>query len=402
MTKPVLVMLLSRHPYAEKSGRGFTLRQRIEQARRRFDLKLIVMGAPAGDASDAELTFLPMAKPVSVALNALRLFSLPLQTWLYYSRDAHDQILAIVRESGALGVYVDFLRLAPLTEGLPAGVARIVDYDDVLSVRYRRAAGKGYDIMGFLADRVGLLAPVARALAPLLLSIEAARCAVYERAMLARADLVILVSPTEARALERPGAHILVAPPVVEAQQDTPKPGRRLIFLGNHRYAENVSMLRDLANALADLESELPEDIVLDVVGDHAPDLPERLAAPRMRFLGRVPDLAELAGAGVFLAPVASGSGVKLKVLDGMALGCPVVATPKALEGLGARANRDLLIAADAKAVLKTAIALRDREALKVRLAANARAYIERAHGMAIYERVGEAMADAVARRRLH
>jgi glycosyltransferase involved in cell wall biosynthesis len=290
--------------------------------------------------------------------------------------------------------------LAPLTENLPANVARIVDYDDVLSVRYRRAAGKGYDIMGFLAARVGLLAPVARALAPILLRIEAERCEAYERSMLDRADLVMLVSASEARGLDKPGARILVAPPIVAPLATAPAPGRRLIFLGNHRYAENVSMLRAMAQALAEMDGELSADVVLDIVGDHAPDLPQQIGAPRMRFLGRVPDLAELAGAGVFLAPVTSGSGVKLKVLDGMALGCPVVATPKALEGLVARANRDLLIAADTKAVLKTAIALRDRTQLKVMLATRARAYIERAHGTSISVRVGDGLEAAIARAR--
>jgi glycosyltransferase involved in cell wall biosynthesis len=400
MSKPVLVMLLSRQPYVEKSGRGFTLRQRIEQARERFDVRLVVLGPPSGDRTDEGLIFVPMAKPLSLAINAVRLMALPLQTWLYYSGRARAEVARIVAESGAAAVYVDLLRLAPLTEGLPRGIARILDYDDVFSVRYRNAAAKNYDVMGFLAQRVGLLAPLARAFAPLLLQVEAARCEAYERRMLDRCDLVVLVSPTEARLLEKPGANILVAPPVVEPIAGMPAPGRRLIFLGNNRYAENISMLRDLARAFGELGGELPDDAVLDVVGDHAPELPAQLGSARLNFLGRVADLSDLAGAGVFLAPVMSGSGVKLKVLDGMALGCPVVATPKALEGIGARANRDLLIANDAKGVLKAAVALRDRQTLKVALAARARAYIERAHSSRIGVVFCAAMEAAIARAR--
>jgi glycosyltransferase involved in cell wall biosynthesis len=397
MAKPVLVMLLSRQPYVEKSGRGFTLRQRIEQARRRFDVRLVVLGAPSGDTSDQGLIFLPMAEPVSLALNAVRLMQLPLQTWLYYSARARAAIARLAAESGAAAVYVDLLRLAPLTEGLPPNIARILDYDDVFSVRYRNAAAKNYDIMGFLAQRVGALAPLARACAPVLLRVEASRCDAYERRMASRCDLVVLVSPTEARLLDRPGVNILVAPPVVEPIARMPPPGRRLIFLGNNRYAENISMLRDLASALNELDAALPDDAVLDVVGDHAPDLPSQLSCKRLNFLGRVANLDDLAGAGVFLAPVMSGSGVKLKVLDGMALGCPVVATPKALEGIGARANRDLLIAKDAKAVLKAALALRDRQTLKAALARRARLYIQRAHGSEIGDRFCAAIEAAIA-----
>jgi hypothetical protein len=400
MSKPVLVMLLSRQPYVEKSGRGYTLGQRIAQARKRFELRLVVLGEPTFDRTDADFTFVSMAKPLSLALNAMRLSRLPLQTWLYFSERAREEVARIVDESGAAAVYVDMLRLAPLVDALPPHVARILDYDDVFSVRYRRAAAQNYDVMGYLSGRVGLLAPLARALAPTLLRMEASRCEVYEQRMLGEGDLVMLLSATEARLLQRPGANILVSPPVVEPMAETPTPGRRLVFLGNNRYAENVNMLRDLARAFSELEPELGDDAVIDVVGDHAPELPSQLGSSRLRFRGRVSDLGELAGAGVFLAPVMSGSGVKIKVLDGMALGCPVVATPKALEGISARANRDLLVANSAKDVLRTALALRDRPALKSMLARRARAYIVRAHAPRIGQDFCNAIEAAIARAR--
>ena len=138
----------------------------------------------------------------------------------------------------------------------------------------------------------------------------------------------------------------------------------------------------------------------IEVLGDHPDDLPSQFDASRFRFIGRIPDLAALAGAGVFLAPVTSGSGVKLKVLDGMALGCPVVGTPKACEGLSVRANRDLLVAADPVGVLRAALDLRDRTALKAMLAQRARVYLETNHAPAIGERVADAMMAAVTRAR--
>ena len=94
-----------------------------------------------------------------------------------------------------------------------------------------------------------------------------------------------------------------------------------------------------------------------------------------------------------------SGSGVKIKVLDGMALGCPIVATPKALEGLNARVNRDLIVAATPAAVLRAALRLRDKARLKQMLAARARAYLERAHSAAIGDRFCDAIEAAIARR---
>ncbi|HYD72919.1 MAG TPA: glycosyltransferase, partial [Candidatus Binatia bacterium] len=139
-------------------------------------------------------------------------------------------------------------------------------------------------------------------------------------------------------------------------------------------------------------EGAWPADAVIEAVGDHPEDLQRGFDAHSFRFIGRIADLEDLAGAGVFLAPVTSGSGVKIKVLDGMALGCPVVGTPKALEGLSARANRDLLVATTPTEVLRAALALRDKPRLKHMLAARARAYLVRAHSDAI----GDALCDAI------
>jgi hypothetical protein len=400
--KPILIMLLSRHPYAEKSGRGFMLRQRIAQLRARFDLRLVAMDRPAGDASDEGVTFLGMAPKRAVALNAFRLRQLPLQTWFYYSAEARARIEALARESGAAGLYIDMLRLAPLAQKLPANIVRIIDYDDLLSVRYRLARGRGYDVLGFLSNRFGALAGVARMMAAPILALEAQRCATYERELMRQADVAIFTSAREAQTMTgQDGAVVLAAPPTL-APYAAPSgtPGGRLIFLGNLHYAENVTMLRSLAEAAEALRGEgaWPAGVVIDAIGDHAPSLAARFAGAPIRFLGRLDDLSALRGEGVFLAPVTSGSGVKLKVLDGLALSCPVVATPKALEGLSARANRDLILARDPKAVLSTALKLRTRPALKAALARRGRAYLQRAHAPALGSSVCDAIEAAILR----
>lgn len=402
MTKPVLVMLLSRHPYAEKSGRGFMLRQRIAQCRVRFDVRLVVMGHPVGDGTDDGIEFLGMAPKLALPLNALRLAALPLQTWFYYSESARQRIAALVRESGAVAVFVDMLRLAPLTRDMPRKVALIVDYDDLLSARYRLADKRGYDVLGFLSKRFGPLAGVARVFAAPLLALEAGRCAAYEKEMMQQADMAIFTSPREAKTMVEKGpALVLAAPPTLAPHAPLHKaPGDRLIFLGNMHYAENIAMLRSLTNAADALTAEgaWPAGVLIEAVGDHAPDLPGRFPAAPIRFLGRVDDLSTLAGAGVFLAPVTSGSGVKLKVLDGMALSCPVAATPKALEGLSARANRDLIVAPDPKTMLRAALKLRHRPALKAKLARNACAYLERTHPPSLGMEVCDAIEGAITR----
>ena len=75
-----------------------------------------------------------------------------------------------------------------------------------------------------------------------------------------------------------------------------------------------------------------------------------------------VPDMApELRAATVAIVPLRAGSGVQNKVLEAMAVGTPVVATPRAAAGLDVRAGEHLLVAEDAAGLAAAArILLRD------------------------------------------
>ena len=60
--------------------------------------------------------------------------------------------------------------------------------------------------------------------------------------------------------------------------------------------------------------------------------------APGVEWLGRVESAADfLRQLGVLLYPLSRGSGAKVKVLEALALGIPVVTTPHGAEGVGAR-----------------------------------------------------------------
>jgi glycosyltransferase involved in cell wall biosynthesis len=69
---------------------------------------------------------------------------------------------------------------------------------------------------------------------------------------------------------------------------------------------------------------------------------------PGIEVTGAVPDVRPfLLSADVVVAPLRIARGIQNKVLEGMAAGRPVIATPQALDGIDALAGRDVLVGAD-------------------------------------------------------
>jgi glycosyltransferase involved in cell wall biosynthesis len=72
-------------------------------------------------------------------------------------------------------------------------------------------------------------------------------------------------------------------------------------------------------------------------------------AEPGVHVTGRVPDTRPyMAHASVVVAPLRVARGIQNKVLEAMAMGRPVVASPEAFEGVRARPGCELLVAAGA------------------------------------------------------
>lgn len=83
------------------------------------------------------------------------------------------------------------------------------------------------------------------------------------------------------------------------------------------------------------------------IVGRKPRDAVKALAdKPGVIVTGEVNDTRSwLAGAAVVVAPLRLARGVQNKVLEAMAMACPVVASPSALEGIDAQEGTEILVA---------------------------------------------------------
>lgn len=117
-----------------------------------------------------------------------------------------------------------------------------------------------------------------------------------------------------------------------------------LIFTGAFTYDVNYkAMIWFLEKVYPLVQQEFPA-VRLVITGDHAgKSLPP---AENVTLTGYIQDIkAAVAGAAVSVVPIQQGGGTRLKILEAMALGTPVVSTTKGAEGLAATHEHDILLA---------------------------------------------------------
>jgi glycosyltransferase involved in cell wall biosynthesis len=172
----------------------------------------------------------------------------------------------------------------------------------------------------------------------------------FERRLLASAAESWMVSESDIVAARElcPQAHLRYVPNVVDVAAITPVPPsageQRAVFVANFAYEPNRNGLRFLLDDVFPLVwAELP-DVRLALVGGGL-NRPASEDA-RVETLGFVPDLAHAyARASCALAPLLQGGGTPLKLIEALAYGLPVIATPRAVAGLEVRDGEHCLVA---------------------------------------------------------
>jgi len=121
----------------------------------------------------------------------------------------------------------------------------------------------------------------------------------------------------------------------------------RLVFTGAMDYWANVDAVSHFATEVFPLVREAMSEARFVIVGARPTPAVRRLGElPGVEVTGAVHDVRPyLAHASAAVAPLRIARGVQNKVLEAMAMGRPVVATPQALDGLRECAGMDWLVA---------------------------------------------------------
>lgn len=154
-----------------------------------------------------------------------------------------------------------------------------------------------------------------------------------------------------------------------------------LVFVGALDYHANVDGIRWYSQEVwPQVRHELPH-VTLGLVGRNpVPAIRKLESIPGIRIFGTVPDVRPyLAAADIAIAPLRIARGIQNKVLEAMAMAKPVLCTPAALEGIGARVGRDVLIAGSPREWVASIHALESSHR-RAKVGESAREYVSRCH----------------------
>lgn len=272
---------------------------------------------------------------------------LPLQEGLYDAASSRRAVAEAVHRARPDVVVVQMVRCGWAMEAVREAAPHlpvVFDAIDAMGLHFERAA----------ASAPPWWAPLYRA--------EAGRCRKRERALADAAAVTVAVAARDLRALAAAAGRAKVVPVASRAAEgaDPATAPPVLLLSGNLGYRPTVLGARFIAREVWPRLRRLHPQARWVLAGARPAAEVRRLARlDGVEVHADVPDLAPFMGAArVALAPMSSGSGVPMKVLEAMAAGVPAVAHPWAAEGLSPEAAAAVAVADGADAWVETLAAL--------------------------------------------
>lgn len=216
-------------------------------------------------------------------------------------------------------IYADHWLVWPAVRGFK-GSPRVLHLHNAEHMLFARAAEK---------QKMPLKLPVA---------LEAHRVAAYLKRACAEADEVHYLSSADQEEVRKIGdlKEGLVFNPNVEIEsQRYGRFGGNLLFAGTLSWQPNEE---GLVWFIQEVSSILPRTLTLDLLGGQPTprlqELTDRSSGCQLHWQGRVPSVKPFYdAASIFIAPLLSGSGIKIKILNALSHGLPVVTTSIGIEG---------------------------------------------------------------------
>jgi polysaccharide biosynthesis protein PslH len=180
----------------------------------------------------------------------------------------------------------------------------------------------------------------------------ARRLRLFELAAINRYDLLVPITERDRIEFDRMGnlKPAFVCPATLDnydfASPVSVKHSDSLFFLGSLDWKPNQEGLLWFINQVFPKIKSLDQKITFHVAGRNAPHwLKEKITGDGVFFHGEIPDATLfMQEHGILVSPCFSGGGMRVKIIEAMTQGKPVITTSIGAEGLGAVHGKNILI----------------------------------------------------------
>jgi glycosyltransferase involved in cell wall biosynthesis len=176
-----------------------------------------------------------------------------------------------------------------------------------------------------------------------------------------------------------------------------PRPNS-LIYTGAVTYQPNYDAVVYFVREVLPLVRQRYPDIIFTVTGGTGDiDVSDLAAQPGVRFSGYLPEIdPAIRESWLTVVPLRMGGGTRLKILESMALGTPIVSTHKGAEGLNVSDGENIVLADSPAAMAEAIAALLADPARRDALAQAGRALVEAEYDWAIISARLSAIAERI------
>jgi glycosyltransferase involved in cell wall biosynthesis len=242
--------------------------------------------------------------------------------------------------------------------------------------------------------------------------LEQRKMARYEPAACRRFDAIWVTTEVD-RALIAPwllpGQTIDALPIGVDTTYFTPD-GRSpdphtLVSIGMLSWPPNADGVLWFYDQVYPLIKERVPGVRFVIVGEHPPLAIQQLAQdPSVEVTGWVDDVRlQMARSTAIMVSLRTGSGMRVKILNALAAGLPVVSTSIGCEGIDVTDGKDILIADDAEQFARHVVDLIRDPSLQERLSANGVTLARARYSWeAVYDQIDRSVTELLAARAVH
>ncbi len=263
----------------------------------------------------------------------------PLTMGFYHSATLQRWVRdTLAREDVAL----QFLFCSAMAPYARPGISTVLDMVDVDSEKWTEYASRARFPAKLVWAREGRT----------LLRAEAAAAAAFDRTLFvsdAECARFATLAPGVADRLDwvENGVNLAYFSPEHRFETPFTETGPQIVFTGTMDYWPNEDAVTWFATSILPLLRHIQTEARFTIVGANPTASVLALGQlPGVTVTGRVPDVRPfVAHAAAIVAPLRIARGIQNKVLEAMAMGRPVVATPQAHEGIRAGAGEAILVA---------------------------------------------------------